>query len=64
MPTRKSKLEPLHAASADLLRALERLVEMMEIPDEEWEHPIDNLALTGRLRLAKTAIAKARGEVK
>ena len=54
----------LIAAAPTIYKALDRLVEMLEIPYAEWDGEMDNLALTGLVGIAKAALAAARGEVK
>ena len=45
-----------------MYEALARIVEMLRLPDDEWDGEHDQLALTGRVMLAEQVLAKARGE--
>ena len=47
----------LMEAAPALLRDLDRLVEMHDIPESEWEGEFDRLALTGRLMFARATLA-------
>jgi hypothetical protein len=49
----------LIATSPELLEASERLLEMIDLPKDQWETGFDDLAFTGRVNILRRAITKA-----